>query len=289
MISPADFAWPTPAVNGDAAPRVTLRWFGTAGFELVHGGTTILIDPYLSRVSLPRFLFAPLRPDERLVARVIERADAIFVGHSHFDHVLDVPLIAQRTGAPVYGSRSTAALLRASSVARGQIHECHGGEVIEVGPFRICMVPSEHSRFGLGGTVPFAGDIPCTCELPLHGREYRCGQVFGLAIAVAGLRLYHAGSANLIDDAIAEHDVDVFLMGISGRFATERYIPRVLRRLAPRLVVPMHYDNFFRPLDSPMRLLPRTRFGEFSEEVFQFDREISIRTLEIGQRVAVSS
>src|SRR5262245_1215956 len=136
MVSPADFAWPAPAASGGAARSVSIRWFGTAGFELVYGGTTILIDPYLSRVSLAKFLFAPLRPDESLIGRVIERADAIFVGHSHFDHVLDVPLIARRTGAHVYGSLSTVSLLRASSVAEGQIHERRGGEVIEVGPFR---------------------------------------------------------------------------------------------------------------------------------------------------------
>ena len=189
----------------------------------------------------------------------------------------------------MYGSVSTAALLRASGVGAEQIHECSGGEIIEVGPFRVRMVPSEHSCIGLGRRVPYAGDIPCSCEMPMRGYDYRCGQVFGLAISVAGLRLYHAGSANLIDDAIEERDSDVFLMGISGRFATERYIARVLRRLTPRLVVPMHYDNFFRPLQRPMRLLPRTKFGEFSDEVFRFDRQIAIRTLEIDQRVVVTT
>lgn len=289
VTTPADFAWPPAPITTVSSPTLSLRWLGTAGYELAYDGCTILIDPYVTRVSLGTFLLAPLRPNEEIVARTIERADAVFVGHSHFDHALDVPLIARRTGAHVYGSVSTAALLRASGVGAEQIHECSGGEIIEVGPFRVRMVPSEHSCIGLGRRVPYAGDIPCSCEMPMRGYDYRCGQVFGLAISVAGLRLYHAGSANLIDDAIEERDSDVFLMGISGRFATERYIARVLRRLTPRLVVPMHYDNFFRPLQRPMRLLPRTKFGEFSDEVFRFDRQIAIRTLEIDQRVVVTT
>ncbi|MCB9730489.1 MAG: MBL fold metallo-hydrolase [Deltaproteobacteria bacterium] len=284
-MHPDDFM---TAAGGPATSRgIQIRWLGTAGFELRAEGTTLLIDPYLTRVGLGAYLRGPIRPDTERLARELPRADAIVVGHSHFDHVMDVPDIALRTGARVIGSRSTANLMAAAGLPPEQIVTCEGGEVFDVGPFKVTLTPSEHSRFALGGRVPYAGDIPCSCELPLRGSGYKCGQVFAIAVELDDLCVYHMGSANLIDDAIVHKGVDVFLMGISGRHATERYIPRVLRRLEPRLVLPMHYDNFFRAAERPMTLLPLTRFGRFVDDVTGFDRDIGIRTLAIGGSLAL--
>ncbi len=278
-MHPDDFIAAAPA---HLPAGLSVRWLGTAGFVLASGGTTLLIDPYLTRVGLGAYLRGPIRPDLERLAREIPVAAAVVVGHSHFDHVMDVPDIARRTGARVIGSRSTANLMRATGLPEAQILECHGGEIVDVGPFKITMIPSEHSRFALGNKVPYPGDIPCSCELPVRGSGYRCGQVFGIAIELDGFCIYHMGSANLIDDAITHKDIDLFLMGISGRHATDNYIPRVLRRLSPRVVLPMHYDNFFRAAERPMTLLPLTRFGRFVDDVGGFSGDITIRTLPIG-------
>ena len=37
----------------------------------------------------------------------ITKADFIFAGHSHADHIADIPVIAKRFGAKVIGSRTT--------------------------------------------------------------------------------------------------------------------------------------------------------------------------------------
>ncbi len=282
-MHPSDFdaTLSTDAAALETSKRVVrVRWLGTAGYEIACHGHVILIDPYLTRVGLGRFLFRRISPDlDRIAAARIERADAIFVGHSHFDHVLDVPVIAEQTGARVYGSRSTANLMQVCGLPEAQVVACAGRTTVEVGPFKVTLVPSEHSRFALGGKVPYAGDIPCSCELPIRGRHYKCGDVFAIAVEVDGTCLYHMGSANLVDSAIVHRDVDVFLVGISGRHATDNYVQRILKKLTPRLVVPMHYDNFFRPLDRDMKLLPMTKFGRFVDEVVAFDREIDVKTL----------
>jgi L-ascorbate metabolism protein UlaG (beta-lactamase superfamily) len=284
-MHPADFPWlPEPQPALDTARSLFVRWLGTAGYELTCDGTTLLIDPYLSRVSLGDFLFRRLTPDEALIRANIGKADAIVVGHTHFDHALDVPLIARLTGARVYGSTSTVRLLRASGIPEAQVVECRGGEVFEVGPFRVELVPSEHSHFA-AGRVPFPGDIPSSCEVPMRGHQYRCGQVFGTSIAVGGRRLYHVGSANLVDDAIRDRDIDAVLLCIAARRSTERFIPRILGKLRPRWVVPTHYDNFFRPLRSSLQLLPRIAFGRFVEEVTGFDRDTTVVTLDLDGSV----
>jgi L-ascorbate metabolism protein UlaG (beta-lactamase superfamily) len=256
-----------------------IRWLGTAGFELTAEGTVLLIDPYLTRAGLWRVLKGPLTPNQELIDRSISKADAVLVGHSHFDHVMDVPSIAKKTGARVYGSPSTAHLCQAAGVPEDRITACRGGETFEVGPFRVTTVPSLHSPFALRRTVPYAGDIPCTCELPLRVSGYRCGDVLSFVIEVAGKRLYHLGSANLVDDAIPVRDVDLAMVTIIARHATPDFLGRAMKRLTPRAVIPIHYDNFFRPIGAELKSLPMTRFGRFVDDVQGFDKQIEVWTL----------
>jgi L-ascorbate metabolism protein UlaG (beta-lactamase superfamily) len=95
----------------------------------------------------------------------------------------------------------------------------------------------------------------------------------------------HQGSANLIDEAIHHRDVDYFLAGISGRGFTPHYTARILRLLSPRVVVPHHHDDFFRPLDEPMGFSFNVNFGGFVEEVAAVSREFQVRCLELLQTV----
>lgn len=289
-MEPRDFQWSGGRVSATASRReVRVRWLGTAGYELVCDGTRLLIDPYITRAPLRQLLFGPIRPDEPAIRRALPSVDGVLVGHSHFDHVMDVPAIAKYSGARVWGSTSTANLLRAHGISEKQIVKCSGGEEFDVGPFRVTIVRTVHSRFGLGGKVPLPGDIPCSCELPLQGRDYRCGQVFGFSIKVDGYTIYHWGSADLVEEEIKENDIDLLLMCIAARHATEQYIPRLLGRLRPRLVMPTHYDNLFRAISKPMTLLPLTRFGQFVDDVHTFDRDITIGTVPLNGSVILDA
>lgn len=280
-IRPHHFAnrEPLDSLLQSGSHPVTIRWLGTAGFELKCDGTTLLIDPYITRVSLLRLLAFPLRSAEVRVTTALPAADGVLVSHSHFDHALDVPGIVRRTGARVWGSVSTANLLRASGVGPSRIHSCRGGEDFRLGPFQITVIRSRHVRSVISGKVPFDGDIPVDCRLPLHGIRYRCGQVFTFSIRVNDLTICHWCSTDLIDAAVEPAHIDVLLLGISGRQATPDFIARVLDRLVPRVVVPTHYDNFFRPADRRMRVLPSIDFEGFVEEVHDANPDIEIVTL----------
>jgi L-ascorbate metabolism protein UlaG (beta-lactamase superfamily) len=105
-------AWP----GSESLPiGLTATWLGTAGFRFDYQGHTLLIDPYVTRIPIGRFLRRKVtRPDATAIARWTERADAILVGHTHFDHALDAPAIAKHSGCKVYGSRSLGHLMALS-------------------------------------------------------------------------------------------------------------------------------------------------------------------------------
>lgn len=54
--------------------------------------------------------------DTGTVDRYVSRADFVLLSHSHFNHAMDMPHIARKTGATVIGTESTANIARASGV-----------------------------------------------------------------------------------------------------------------------------------------------------------------------------
>ena len=262
-----------------ALPGLEIEWLGTAGFRLTADGTTLLIDPYVSRPGVREVaLDRPLRPSAALIDRHVPRADAVLVGHTHFDHALDVPAIARRDGCPVYGSRSLHHLMGLHGLAAAAVQvEPH--RAYEVGPFTVRFVPSRHSRLLAGLAVPSGGELTCDHLDHLSGRAYNCGQVWGIAVEVGGLTLYHQGSADLLDDERLPRDVDVFLCGIAGRAFARGYLARILTRLGPRVVVPQHWDDFLSPLDAPLGFSLNVNLHRLPDEVGRVSRSFEVRTL----------
>lgn len=245
---------PTTSSTSGAALRI--RWLGTAGHVVETATTTLLIDPFLTRPSLAQ-LTGRLTPDESAIAaRLPARVDAVLCGHSHFDHLLDAPFIARTTGALLAGSGTTAAFARAGGVPEPQLLVVPpSGRTFTVGDATIRFVPSLHGRIAFG-RVPFLGEVDSAPSLPARAWHYRMGGAFGILVESGGMRVYHNGSADLIDAELHGARADVLLVGLAGRKGTRDYVRRLCDALAPKLIVPTHHDAFFAPLDGGLHLLP---------------------------------
>ena len=96
-------------------------------------------------------------------------------------------------------------------------------------PVRRPLRPQPRTRSCcFGRKVPMDGELTCDHLDGLAPGAYRCGEVWGIRIEVAGISLYHQGSADLDDAELRDGPVDVFLAGVAGRSVTPRYWERIL-------------------------------------------------------------
>lgn len=259
-----------------------LDWLGVSGYRLAYEGQSLYIDPYFSRVPLRSLLLRRTAvPDAATLDRYLpasERVAGVLVGHTHFDHAVDAPALARRSGCDAYGSASLVHLMGLHGLA-AQAVEVEPYRVYGLGPFEVTFVPSAHSKLVLGLKVPYAGELTCDHLAGLCPSAYKCGQVWGIHVAVAGVSFYHQGSAELVDDALRHRGVDYFLAGIAGRNFSRRYWERILPRLDPRLIVPTHYDDFFRPLDQDLELIAGAKLDRLEDEVAAVSGELGIAAL----------
>ncbi len=263
-------------------PGLEVEWLGVSGYRFGYEGRTLFVDPYLSRAPFRDLVLRrQALPDPAALDRFLAAPGetvGVLVGHTHFDHAVDAPAIARRTGCKAYGSASLVNLMALHGIGE-QAVEVEPYRTYELGPFEVSFTPSVHSKLLLGLAVPYDGELSCDHLDGLSPGAYRCGQVWGISIAVAGLRFYHQGSANLLDDAVRERDVDVFLAGVAGRSFTDRYWQRILPKLNPRAVVPTHYDNFFRPLGNRLEFVANVQLAELPDEIGAVSRDIELACL----------
>ncbi|MFP5363623.1 MAG: MBL fold metallo-hydrolase [Thermoleophilia bacterium] len=259
-----------------------VQWLGVSGYRITYAGVSLFVDPYVSRVPLRALLLGRVAmPDDALIDRYISAPGpvaGVLVGHTHFDHAVDAPAIARRFATIAYGSSSLAQLMHLHGLG-DLAREVIPHKPYELGPFVVRFVPSRHSKLLFGRRVPMDGELTCDHLHALSPRAYRCGQVWGIRIEVAGVSLYHQGSADLDEGELGDEPVDVFLAGVAGRSFTPRYWERILPRLDPRVVVPTHYDDFFAPLGRRLTFVRQVRLADVPAEVAAVSRDARVAAL----------
>src|SRR5699024_1133187 len=93
---------------------------------------------------------------ERALQRAeIDRLAAVIVVHSHYDHAMDAPAVAERTGAELIGSESTANIGRGWGLAEDRLRVVEGGEALRFGRFKVTLLRSRHAPIATadGGVI----------------------------------------------------------------------------------------------------------------------------------------
>ncbi|MGD8998649.1 MAG: metal-dependent hydrolase [Anaerolineae bacterium] len=190
-----------------------LTWYGHAAFRLDVGGHRILIDPFLTGSAL-----APISADD-------VDTNYILITHGHGDHVGDAISIAQRTNALVISNFEICNWLQAQGVERTHAQHIGGGYPHPFGYLKLTI--AHH-----GSSLPDGS----------YG-----GNPAGLLLTIEGKKLYFAGDTGLFYSMrlIGEEGIDLAVLPIGDNFTMgPDDALRAVQLIAPRVVIPIHYNTF---------------------------------------------
>jgi L-ascorbate metabolism protein UlaG (beta-lactamase superfamily) len=244
-----------PASAEDAGLTATFLGVSTLWFN--DGETGILLDGFFSRPSIRRTIFTRIAPDRAAVRSALERARirklaAVIAVHSHYDHAMDIPLVAELTGADVVGSESTANIARGVGFPEERIRVVTGAAPMRFGRFTVTMIPTRHFPHGMA-----MGAIDAPLVPPARASAYKEGGSFSVLIEHDGRSLLVQSSAGFVPGALLGRRAETVFLGLAG-LATrddvyrEQYWHEVVRTVGARRVVPIHWDDFTLPLEAPL-------------------------------------
>lgn len=242
---------------------LTVTWMGVSTLLVDDGTSAVLTDGFFSRPGLIDVGLRKLRPsssriDAALTRAGIDRLTAVLPVHTHYDHAMDTAVVAERTGAVVVGGASAVNIARGQHLPEDRIRIATPGTEMDLGHFGVTLIESHHCP-----PDRFPGSITDPVVPPVKASAYRCGEAWSTLVhhRPSGRRLLIQGSAGFAAGALGGRRAEVAYLGV-GQLGVqpERYIRQywneTVRTVGARLVVLIHWDDFFRPLTKPVRALP---------------------------------
>jgi L-ascorbate metabolism protein UlaG (beta-lactamase superfamily) len=254
---------------------LTVSWFGTTCLNISDGKSALFFDPFITRPSMFQIVtFQKLKSDNQLIDKWLGKLKdnnikALFVSHTHYDHVLDLVSIQKKTKAPVYGSPSVLNILKGAKL-EASFNKVSSGDVVVIGDFKITIFKGIHPPHLLSYTLA-SGIIERPLSPGATAIEYKLGEVFSYLIEhPKGRVFFHPSgilSAGIDFKKIGK--VDLLVQGIAKRESTQIILDGLIKPLNPKLVIPVHYDDFFEPLSAGIKELMTIDLDEFNKTVLK--------------------
>jgi L-ascorbate metabolism protein UlaG (beta-lactamase superfamily) len=192
---------------------IQVTWYSHACFLIEADQRKLLIDPFISGNPL-----SPVNADE-------VKPDYILVSHGHGDHLGDTVNIAKRTGATVISNFEIQNWVVNQGIEK--VHPLHIGGGFDFPWGRVKLTIAHH-----GSALPdgSCGGNPC-----------------GFLLYIQGKKIYHACDTGLFYDMklIGEEGIDLAILPIGDNFTMgPDDALRAVKLIAPKQVVPIHYDTF---------------------------------------------
>ncbi len=277
-------------VDGPAPPagagEVQIQYLGVSGIYIRWRGHGLLAEPFFSNYGESKIGFGRVRPDaERIADGMADLKDApigaVLVGHSHYDHIGDVPEVV-RTHAPdaeIWANRSGVRMLRDCEGLDPErlvtVEDFAGawrqpsspaGEPL---PFRIMPIESGHADH-IGGYHFAEHEVPPDWQGCLEGKrlaQLKEGRPHAYLIDLldangqAVFRIHHQGAAARRPmgippaDVLDDRPIDLAVVCLPGAWQVEGYPEGLLEEAPVRHVLVSHYEDFMRDPDKPIRFV----------------------------------
>jgi L-ascorbate metabolism protein UlaG (beta-lactamase superfamily) len=253
----SELDWPIADATVEPSDAVAVTWLGVSTLLFDDNETQILIDGLFSHPAIRDHLLREISSDIANINYVIakfriDHLAAIVPVHSHFDHAMDVGLVANRSSAVVLGSESTANIARGADVPVDQYQILASGESRTFGDFEITLIVSRHAPLRGGQQSWFPGKIVRPLVQPAPTSEWKEGLTYSVLIAhPRGTTLIQA-SAGFLQGSLDPVSADVVMLGIAGLSGlgpsyTAQYWRETVTAVGANRVYPIHFDDFTRP------------------------------------------
>jgi hypothetical protein len=275
-----------PCCGADYQQNLQIKYLGVGGFLIQRGQDTVLTAPFFSNPSILRVGLWHIQADPARINAFlppVEDVQAILVGHAHYDHLLDIPYIAQERApqAQVYGSKTMKNILAAvlptkrltALNAKAATHEELGqwqylpqGK-LKAKTIRLMAIKSGHAPhlclFGRRLCLKlYKGEVTQPLDrLPQTAWGWKEGQTLAYLIDFLGkngsvdFRIHYQDAASspplgfpppLVEPGDNKR-VDVIILCVPGFNKVNGYPEEIIKKTQPRFVVLAHWENFFTP------------------------------------------
>jgi L-ascorbate metabolism protein UlaG (beta-lactamase superfamily) len=244
--------------------EVRATFLGVTTIYLTDGRTHLMIDGYLTHPDIFANGFSTeVGPSRPIIQRNLERAgisklDAVFVAHTHFDHVLDSPVVAEMTGAKLVGSKTAGMIARGYGFPEDRFVLVEPGVPMRFGDFTVTAIRTRHGPMmfysdGQAGPPDEPEELTEPIVPPAAWPSYPVGECYAFHIAHPLGNVVVQPSAGYVAGQFDGFPADVVFLGIArlgGQTMAyrRRYFTEVVRATGAKRIIPVHWDNYAVPL-----------------------------------------
>lgn len=271
-------------IGGPSKKQIRLRYLGCGGYYIAASNNGLLIDPYFSNRKFMWVFFPKMRTKtanvtyglEGLKDSISKNVNGIFVTHSHYDHLLDVPYVydnfTNKERTTIYTSSSGANMM-ANVVSKSHVVNmqsklvCNSRQQGQQYPLgkdsSIWVTPilSDHAphykkiSFFKGESKPVA-DYDKDTD-PTWACDWKLGSTYAFLIDFMGhdkkieYRIFIMSSAAppkygwLPKELLDQHPVNLAILGAASFEYVSDYPEGIVDHLKPEKIIICHWEDFF--------------------------------------------
>ncbi|MFK8034049.1 MAG: MBL fold metallo-hydrolase [Hyphomicrobiales bacterium] len=291
--------------------ELQVTFLGTSSFLITTPKSSVLIDGYISRES--HNLWRRIEPSPYRISNVLEeigiasrhlssrenrrfeqndrrQLDAIIPLHGHYDHAMDVGVIAGLTGATLYGDSSVRLILDRSKerfhwlpslLSQDQfvpiMVSATKSQKIKIGDIKITLFDTPHSENLLSKSIEFFGDAK-DWKFPARVANMKQGASMAAYVEVNNRAFLIFPTAGQLDGQVGNLKLtaDTVFLGIGGlgwqkKATIKKYIAETVGISGAKTVYPIHWDDHQKPLNESLKV----PFFEALDRVFSNIKEVS--------------
>lgn len=246
--------------------QVHVTFAGVSTLLISDGTTNLMVDGFFSRPGITQVMFGEVGPDEDAIdwglARLgVSTLDAIFPVHAHYDHAMDTPIVAAKTGAVMLGGPSASMIARGVNLPEDQIVTVEEGQSYRFGAFDVRFIEGVHAPVATQNAMQ--PEITAPLVPPANAFAYPTGKAWSIVIGHTtpeGLRkqMLVQGSAGYVEGNLADIKADAVFLGIGG-FGSQApeqkqaYWDETIKATQVQNIYLTHWDDFFLPLTEPLK------------------------------------